>query len=302
MNKLIMMVGLVGSGKSHYAKIIAEKENATIVSSDKLRIELFGDVNNMDNNGEVFNTLHKRVKDLLKSGKSVVIDATNLGYNKRIGFLEEVKKIKCCKECYLIATPYEKCLEQNSKRDRKVPEHVIKRMYESITIPQMFEGWDNIHIIYNIEKMEFDINELFNGENGLNKIDQENPHHTLTIGEHCRRCNDICDELVENDNLVMASLFHDIGKRFTKEFKDSKGEISEMAHYFNHEFVSAYDCLFYLMNLEQDDLLMIIEYITFHMRIFDMDTEKAKRKFIRLVGQEVYNNLLILHEADVNAK
>lgn len=32
------------------------------------------------------------------------------------------------------------------------------------------------------------------------------------------------------------------------------------------------------------------------------ETEKAKNKFINLVGREFYDKLMILHEADVRAK
>ena len=37
---MTMMVGLVGSGKSHYANKLAEETNATVFSSDKLREEM----------------------------------------------------------------------------------------------------------------------------------------------------------------------------------------------------------------------------------------------------------------------
>ena len=40
-----MMVGLVGSGKSTYAKQLAEETNAIICSSDAIREELCGDEN-----------------------------------------------------------------------------------------------------------------------------------------------------------------------------------------------------------------------------------------------------------------
>ena len=92
MSKLIMMCGLVASGKSFVANQLALKENAVIHSSDELRIELFGDVNEVDKNGEVFQELHKRIKDDLKKGKNVIYDATNLNHKKRKGFLEELKK------------------------------------------------------------------------------------------------------------------------------------------------------------------------------------------------------------------
>lgn len=303
MVKFIMMIGLAGSGKSTKAKEISIKENAIILSSDELRKELFNDINNVDNNTLLFQELHKRIKENLKNGTSVIYDATNINYKKRKAFLDELKKFNCYKECYLIATPYEKCIEQNNTRDRIVPEHVIKNMYKNIFIPQYYEGWDKINIIKNYNPSEYDVHILYNGESGLNKINQDNPHHTLTIGNHCRKCMNNLEQVTDDSILLYAALFHDIGKAFTKEFKNGKGEDTDIAHYFNHHNVSAYMSLFYL-NYHFDDMyiLNIVNYIQWHMQPFFMDTEKSKSKFINLVGEEFYNNLLLLHGADKSAK
>ena len=302
MTKFIMMVGLPGSGKSLRAKNLAVKENAIIHSSDTLRQELFGDENTQDNNEELFKELHRRIKQDLKGEQNVIYDATNISYKRRKAFLEELKKINCEKICYLVATPYEKCLDQNKSRKRQIPEYVIKKMYLSFYIPQYYEGWDKINIIWNDEEYNFDIHELFNGANGLNKISQDNPNHTLTIGEHCLKCAGICEELVDDFELNMAALYHDIGKRFTKQFKNSKGEDTDIAHYYQHHLVSAYDSMFYLRWLDDYTMLNVVKYIQWHMQPFFIKTDKAKNKLINLIGQTAYEKLLILHEADKLAK
>ena len=216
--------------------------------------------------------------------------------------MEELKKINCEKICYLVATPYEKCLDQNKSRKRQIPEYVIKKMYLSFYIPQYYEGWDKINIIWNDEEYNFDIHELFNGANGLNKISQDNPNHTLTIGEHCLKCAGICEELVDDFELNMAALYHDIGKRFTKQFKNSKGEDTDIAHYYQHHLVSAYDSMFYLRWLDDYTMLNVVKYIQWHMQPFFIKTDKAKNKLINLIGQTAYEKLLILHKADKLAK
>lgn len=302
MTKFIMMVGLPGSGKSLRAKNLAVKENAIIHSSDNLRQELFGDKNTQDNNEELFKELHRRIKQDLKGEQNVIYDATNISYKRRKAFLEELKKINCEKICYLVATPYEKCLDQNKSRKRQIPEYVIKKMYLSFYIPQYYEGWDKINIIWNDEEYNFDIHELFNGANGLNKISQDNPNHTLTIGEHCLKCAGICEELVDDFELNMAALYHDIGKRFTKQFKNSKGEDTDIAHYYQHHLVSAYDSMFYLRWLDDYTMLNVVKYIQWHMQPFFIKTDKAKNKLINLIGQTAYEKLLILHKADKLAK
>ena len=66
---LLMLVGLPGSGKSTYIKNHFN-QNLHVHSSDDIREELSGNVNNQDINKEVFELLHKRVKDDLKNGIS----------------------------------------------------------------------------------------------------------------------------------------------------------------------------------------------------------------------------------------
>ena len=109
--------------------------------------------------------------------------------------------------------------------------------------------------------------------------------------------------MLDDFELNMSAMYHDIGKRFTKAFKDSKGEDTEIAHYYQHHLVSAYDSLFIFnkQGFEQETILKIANYIQWHMQPFFMDTDKAKNKFVNLVGQEFYDKLMILHEADVKA-
>lgn len=294
MTKFIMMAGLPGSGKSHYIKTL---KNMVIHSSDSIRKELYGDENIQGKSQEVFGILHKRIKRDLKNGLNVVYDACNINYKRRKAFLEELNKIECYKECCLIATPYEQCIERNKLRDRQVPEHVINKMYKNFFIPQKYEGWDDINIEWNCKKNDYSLAELFNE---LYVIKQDNPHHTLTIGNHCLKARDFMCGLTDDYKLIVAAILHDIGKLETKEFKNYKGEATEHAHFYQHHLVSAYNSLFYLYKLcdDDEDILAICNYVQWHMQPFFIETEKAKTKFIKLVGEEFYNNLMKLHSAD----
>ena len=173
--KFIMMCGLVASGKSTKAKKLAKEHNATIFSSDELRVKMFGDVNDQEHNQELFVELHKRIKDCLRSGKSTIMDSTNINYKRRMAFLAELKNIPCEKICVVMATPYEECIRRNSERDRKVPEYVIERMYHNFNIPYWYEGWDDI-------KVEYDTYHGYYGKpvefiRSHNDYDQHNSHH-----------------------------------------------------------------------------------------------------------------------------
>ena len=79
MTKLILLVGVPGSGKTTYAKrLVRETPNTTHVSSDAIRKELYGDESVQQNPRIVFEVMHKRTIEFLKAGANVVFDATNL--------------------------------------------------------------------------------------------------------------------------------------------------------------------------------------------------------------------------------
>lgn len=75
---MVMLVGLPGSGKSTAAKVFSERKDCVVLSSDAIREELYGNVNDTEHNAKVFEVLHRRSRDLLRAGISVCIDSTNL--------------------------------------------------------------------------------------------------------------------------------------------------------------------------------------------------------------------------------
>ena len=302
---LMMMCGLVGSGKSTLARKLAQEINATIFSSDELRKEMFGDVNNQDNNTELFHELHKRIKDCLKSGNNAIYDATNISSKRRRAFLQELNKIDCIKKCVIMATSYEQCLENNRNRDRQVPEYVIENMYKHWNTPYWFEGWDDIQIKYwgNIVKqtaVDWVLKYL--------DYEQDNHHHRLTLGGHCIQAafNFITSEWINSrlsKTLFQAALAHDCGKPFVKKFENSKGEATEEAHYYLHENSGAYDSLFFEYTNDVDSLDVSI-LINLHMQPYNWERQdektelKLRNKYSKLWGNDLFNSVIMLHEAD----
>ena len=298
---IAMLCGLPASGKSTYANELAKNMNATVLSSDALRFEMFGDETDQNHNQQVFQELHKRAKEHLRSGKNVIYDSTNISSKRRRGFLEELKKIDCFKECIIMATPYEQCLENNRNRERKVPEWVIERMYRKWQTPHWFEGWDNIDIEYWDDEYSVYPEEVVDS---LMDFDQQNPHHTLTLGEHLLKTFKLCNvdnlDYTEACNVLNACLVHDCGKQFCQTFKNAKDEPSEIAHYYNHEHVSAYESLFNGY-LDTKDIVEVSALVTWHMQPYfweKNDNKKLHNKYKRIWGERFYNMVTALHRAD----
>lgn len=302
MNKLFMMIGIPASGKTSLAEQIAKSEGAEIVSSDNIRKELYGNENIQGDSNEVFKTVENRIINGLKNNKNMIYDATNINYKRRMSFLQKIIKLKIEKIAIMVATPYEQCLIRNSQRERQVPEEVIKRMYFNFYVPQYFEGWDDIQIKYTNNHM------FFFGD--LEDIEQDNPHHKLTVLEHCKKTEEILNK--QNGQLSipinLAGRLHDIGKLKTKTFINSKGEKTNIAHFYNHEKVSAYDSLFYVnlrsrieMMKYEEFALETIKLIQWHMLPWTEMSEKTEQKYKKLLGENFWNDLMILHKADEEA-
>lgn len=311
--EFLMVVGLPGSGKSTY--IEKYYSNYHVHSSDAIREELSGDVNNQDINKQVFSTLHKRVKDDLVAGHNVVYDATNISWKRRKAFLQELKNVDCRKICHVIATPFEVCLEQNKNRDRVVPYNVIERMYKNFDIPWYNEGWDDIKIWYEHNSYKEAYGDWNTFIYDTLDFNQESNWHKNTLGEHCRKCFEYVREHInelscfnKKETLIAAAL-HDCGKPFTKDFHDSKGNECEYAHYYNHENVGSYNSLFYRKDNESDNLL-VAALIRWHMILHfyanwkQKTVDKYEKEFTfhkKLVETEFYKALNILHEGDKDA-
>lgn len=291
-----MLIGLPGSGKSVKAKEIAKQTGATVFSSDALREEMFGDVNHQADNTKLFEELHKRIKNALREGKSAIYDATNVNYKRRIAFLTELSSINCDKVCVLMATPYEECLRRNAERERKVPEHVIERMYRQFNIPYWYEGWDDIKIEYdNYYGYYGNASDFYYS---VKDYGQNNSHHKLTLGEHCNgAARALASEKVE---LMFAGSLHDCGKPFCATNMNKKGEATEETHYYDHQYVGAYNSLFYNYYHMCNPLDVAI-LIHWHMQPYFNNENKTKEKYRKLWGEPLHTDLMKLHDADLAA-
>lgn len=302
-----MMVGLPGSGKSTKAEQIKNEFGAQVFSSDALRKEKFGDEKVQRDAPEIFKELLNRCAVSLNNCHTTVLDATNLSYKKRVEFLKELdRKVDKAfsKICILMATPYEICCERNRSRERVVPDEAMKRMYCSFYTPSYFEGWDDIQIIYpnDMDKIEGLTNKYLAS---VVNFPQDNPHHKYPLYDHLFEAR----KYIENHynylpkkellRLIIAANYHDIGKPATKFFKSN----DSVAHYYNHENVGAYMILFIFRASSVESVLYISSLICYHMMpyVFEKSKEETVERYKNLWGEEFYNDIMRLHEADVAA-
>lgn len=308
---LIMYCGLPGSGKSTQAKKYADANGWNVFSSDDLREELFGDVNHQTDNNTLFQELHKRIRTCLLAGGNAIYDATNIRYKQRAAFLESLSKIPCRKICIVMNVPYDTCLKRNAARERKVPEPVLRKMYLSWDTPAAYEGWDDIILFeeesHTVERQKGWREKFIAPTIGF---DQKNPHHSLTLYDHMKNAgrwiltNKFAEASSRLPLILVAAHYHDIGKVYAQVFEDSKGNQSEYAHYYGHEHCGSYDVLLDGSRFDSSGKLYISLLIRWHMTpyVWEKDgNERLRKKYKRLWGDRLYEDIMLLHAADTAA-
>lgn len=147
MSKLIMMVGLPGSGKTTYAKHLAStSRNVVIHSSDAIRKEIYGTEKEQGDPERVFNLLHKRAAIDLRCGKDVIYDATNIKSDDRKRAIQAITTdfLDVEKIAIIMDTEVVTCKDNNTSRHRHVPIYAFERMLASFSRPDFSEGFDQI--------------------------------------------------------------------------------------------------------------------------------------------------------------
>ncbi len=82
--RLMVIIGLPGTGKSHLAAQLSERLPYLVLESDVLRKALFSKPGYLlAENARLFRTLHQLVTVLLEKGVSLILDATNLSERNR---------------------------------------------------------------------------------------------------------------------------------------------------------------------------------------------------------------------------
>lgn len=149
--KIIIGIGIPGSGKTTVLKSFSEKYGYEYINTDEIREELTGDAEDQSKNKEVWDLAYRRAISAIHKGIVVVFDATFTEKEKRLEFIEfaranGVDKIQAVYVDTPLETAQERNLERAQKIGRLVPQEVIEKKFKSLSDnpPETIEGIDSV--------------------------------------------------------------------------------------------------------------------------------------------------------------
>jgi hypothetical protein len=161
-------------------------------------------------------------------------------------------------------------------------------MLQRFEAPFYDEGFDSIEIYFS---------GLHPGSSYYNdcmkalEIPHDNPHHTADVAEHCRLCGEGLADLDLPWVVKTAGFVHDIGKPYTKTFVNTKGETTDVAHYYGHQAVGAWISYGFMYT----NRIALAWLISTHM------APMINQKYYNSLDPLYKNWIDALHTADLNA-
>ena len=132
--KLLALRGLPASGKTTYAKELANK-GWVRVNKDDLRAMLNNSKFSKDNESYILSLRDEIIISSLVQGKNVVVDDTNLDPKHLIAFESIASEFLSDFEIRFFDVDVKECIKRNRERPNPVPDKVIYTMYERYIKP-----------------------------------------------------------------------------------------------------------------------------------------------------------------------
>jgi predicted kinase len=141
---VVLAIGLPGSGKSSWFK----RHNVVPLSSDMVRSLLFDDVREQRFQDLVFSNLRSMLKARLIAKRPMnYVDATNLTPQERQHWIKLAKDYNYEVHAVFFDVPLEVCIERHQRRDRVIPEDIMRRMAAKLKAPAFDEGFAKITVV-----------------------------------------------------------------------------------------------------------------------------------------------------------
>jgi predicted kinase len=154
---IVLVCGLPGSGKSHFARSFFLKSGRKRVNRKEIRRHLFEMTSfgqkwteaEFAGNDEflVKHVEKKIVEHFLQNHQKLLLDNTNISVESRKHYLAIAHQTGKSIGAIFLNTPVGQCLQRNRGRDDAVPESVIAQLAAEKELPEVSEGYREVLVI-----------------------------------------------------------------------------------------------------------------------------------------------------------
>jgi predicted kinase len=148
-----LLMGCPASGKSTLASYLHQAiiPHSQIISTDKIREELFGDAAKQEDWALIQAVISERIQQAIADERQIIYDATNAQKLWRMDLFKQLKEFDNLNIIgWHLQTPLKICYERNSQRERQVPQKVIQTYYQALKKfpPSKDEGFTEIYQVF----------------------------------------------------------------------------------------------------------------------------------------------------------